>query len=230
MAYGQIQTFTATPQPGTSNEPFPVGNLPPFVPVTFTVTCDIAAQIAALTTALETSSNLIIGTEGLAGSLTACLNGVAAQTSNIGAIADTIKGLTKVITALEISVTNYTTSLTINNSMLAQKASTMIQANNFQTAVDAEKPTLPSVLEQMKVNLAAEQRMTGIASAIGFIEHQVITIGQSTATMITETETYKDIATWFKRQKDAFLTFITPSAKSLSNTSSASTGAPPTQG
>jgi hypothetical protein len=49
MAYGQTQVFVASPQPGTSNQPYPVGNLPAFVPVTVTVTDTYGAAIAAQT-------------------------------------------------------------------------------------------------------------------------------------------------------------------------------------
>jgi hypothetical protein len=206
-------------------------------PGTATVTDDAAAEIIALTKSLEAQNLLLIGTPSKPGSLYSIMNGLATITSNLGAVADVSKGLSKALSDLDVALSVMASAQSVQNSLTAALVANQIQTNNFQVAAtkealartDQPEPVVPTVKEQLIQGAKDSITLTTAAATEGAIIQQVQTTAVHTAGMISETEIYKDIATWLKRQKDAFLTFVTPSAKSLANTQAAETGTPPSQ-
>jgi hypothetical protein len=209
MAFGQGTKIIAFPQPGTSNTPFPVGNLPPFVPVVTTITDTHTAAIIVQTEKLIANFNSehFKLQAKIAIDLAATLNQL---NISIAKLSDVYEGQLKAISDLETMTTVKTSSTIKSNVLAATGITNQIKTNNFGTVINKEKPIVPSSEQQFKESVAEAAAMitsnTVLSALVTFGTNSI----ERTASLIAGTETYKGISAWLTKQKDVILSAILP--------------------
>jgi len=207
MAYGQIQTFVWNPPPGWTGQPFPE---------TFTVTTDIAAQIAKASTAIVGQINantlLICGGPGKPNSLWAINNTIANCTDFTAGITVRAKMLTKACQDLQVAVIAYTSAIQYTNQLLAMKTATTVKTNEFTLALSDEKPTVPSTFIQQRNAISEGTLHSGIAKVEGAITGSINSVITGAGSAIADTSIYKTIASWFSNAVDVIEKAILPSS------------------
>ena len=210
MAFGQIQSLTAPPQPGTSNLPYPVGKAPAFVPVTLVVTDTYGIMVLAHTSAIIS----LLGTAETPGTVLSIL---AEINSNLARIADNRKALASALDNLNIAIGTKTTALTMNTSVLASMCANQVVSNNLYKATSGETPVLPSLEIQIKTAVADGITLSSQAKVAGFITGKLNGMLSTVSLWITGTDTYQTVASWATKISNYVLLFFPPSAESLAS-------------
>jgi hypothetical protein len=215
MAYGQKQVFVASPQPGTSNQPYPIGPLPPFVPVQVTVTNDYAARIEAealVLSSLIASLMLQLGNGVTPLTIAGVLSGV---NDSLASMADRKKEIAKFLSDLNIATGSVATAKSTHGAILSIATANQIETNNFYQAVAPDKPVMKPLDEQfitaIKNGNLIESVSKASATTIGFINDSVAQVG----TWITGSSAYKTVAKWISDSIDTIGTQISLSAQSI---------------
>jgi len=215
MAYGQKQVFVASPQPGTSNQPYSIGPLPPFVPVQVTVTNDYAARIEAeslVLTALIASLMLQLGNGVTPLTIAGVLSGV---NDSLASMADRKKEIAKFLSDLNIATGSVATAKSTHGAILSIATANQIETNNFYQAAAPDKPVMKPLDEQFTTainnGMLIESVSKASAMTIGFINDSVAQVG----TWITGSSAYKTVAKWISDSIDTIGTQISLSAQSL---------------
>ena len=174
MAYGQKQTFVATPQPGTSNLPYatstPKGGVsgkfggttvyPPFVPVVIEVEDMYAEAIQfkilddnlLIKTAFLGIMGSFPGFEGPAkpGTLASIDNKLGLIAKLLGDWAQQVKTQSEQINDTAIAKSSMVSLNTEKNIIQSAEVSDQISTNNYYKIANGETPTLPSWKEIIK--------------------------------------------------------------------------------
>jgi hypothetical protein len=215
MAYGQNQVFVASPQPGTSNQPFPVGKLPPFVPVTATVTNDYAAKIEAEALVLSALIASLMGQLG-AGVTPLTIAGVLSGVNDsLANMADRKKEMVKILGDINISTGGVATAKSAHTAVTSIKVANQIATNNFYQAATPDKPVMKTLDEQLETSIKNGISMEALSKAsgavLGFVNDSVATVG----TWITGSETYRSVVKWISDSVDTIGAQISSSASSI---------------
>jgi len=205
MAYGQIQVFVASPQPGTSNLPYPVGPLPAFVPVTVTVTDTYGAAIAAQTVVQVAALKKVYDT------LSQINNSLQALIPNYESVPGNLD-------KSSVPLLSWAGAEGFSTIMDAARASNQIKKNNFDKAVlgEANAPIMPDTFTQIREGIVESNIMKATVRAEVKAVEIVNTATVSVQNWILDTDTYTTFSTWFSDAKDRFLKlFLPPSAGAL---------------
>lgn len=203
MAYGQIQNIVATPQPGTTNTPFPAGPVPAFVPVTTTVTDTYGAAIIA-----QTAQQLIIY-EKVYATLAQINNSIQAMIPQYESVPDNID-------KAALPLLSWAGASGFNSVMDAARTSNQIKKNNFDIAVSPETPEMPPMLDQMRESIVEANIMKATVRAETKVVEIVNGFTTSLQNWIIGTDTYTTFTTWLDdAKKRVFQLFLPPSAGSL---------------
>jgi hypothetical protein len=214
---GGTYVSIANPQPGTSNQPYPVGILPPFVPVVTTIESDHAALIIA--------QSLVV--DAILVKIHACLVEVNKS------LRETKKFQTSIppaVDALSPVVLSVTAGRTVQTAIRSATVSNQIKTNNFAVAVKkqaGDNPELPSTIDQLTVSIVEATELTAasrITTAIGDFGNYVTS---SITTYITGTDAYKTVVDYLKKAKDQLLGLIfPPTATDVKSSTQAVAGVP----
>lgn len=215
MAYGQKQVFVASPQPGTSNQPYPVGNLPAFVPVTITVTDTYGAAVIA-----QTAQQLLVY-EAIWATLSQVNNTLQAVIPNYESVPGNLEK-----TALPLL--SWSGAVAFNSIMDAARASNQIKKNNFDKAVmGANAPQMPETYVQLKESILEAKIMQATVRAEVKVIEIVNSATVSVQNWILDTDTYTTFSKWFEDAKDRFFKlFLPPSAGALESSAKLIAGDP----
>ena len=218
MANGTKQLFIASPQPGTTNLPYPIGPVPAFIPVGFTCTDTNAAAMLTKTTGLvaqlaELQIELVF--------IDADLFAIVAQT---GRMADQAQAMSTALSATKIAVLSQAAAQSRANVITAMQVSNQVQTNNYFVAASKETPVMPPVAAQIKDTIVAGGQMRS-ALAITSATQGYISTGMSTVSnWIKDTGPYKTAVKWLEDASDSILKLLPTSVQSLFTSSSAATG------
>lgn len=203
MAYGQKQVFVASPQPGTSNQPYPVGKLPPFVPVTVTVIDTYAAAVIA-----QTAQQLIVYEK-----IWATLSQI---NNTIQAIAPNYESVPGNLDKAALPLLSWAGAVGHNSIIDAARASNQIKKNNFDQAVSPEKPIPVNTYDQLLEVIRDANTMQVTVRAVVTSVEIVNTATVGVQNWILGTDTYNTFSKWFSDAKDRFFKlFLPPSAGAL---------------
>jgi len=191
-------TIVAFPQPGTSNQPYPVGNLPPFVPVNTTIIDTDAAAIIAKTAALELT-------------LLSVDSDLFSLNSNLAKYLEQQQAITKLIGEIDIAIQGYAAAISYQTTVVASAASNQIQTNNFNNAITKDEsvkmPSLPEQYTQtIQDAILIKEAANGAAIVTNFATEQA---GKAIG-WITGTETYKNTQGWLGRQIERIKASVFP--------------------
>lgn len=203
MAYGQKQVFVASPQPGTTNTPFPAGPIPAFVPVTVTVTDTYGAAIAA-----QTAMQLVMY-EKVWATLSQINNTLQTIIPNYESVPGNID-------KAAVPLLSWAGAEGFNGIMDAARTANQIKKNNFDMQVSSEKPIMPPSYDQLKESIIEANVMRATARAETKVVEIINGFTTSVQNWILDTDTYTTFSTWFDDAKDRFLKlFLPPSAGAL---------------
>lgn len=216
MAVGQKRiVVVVSPQPGTSNQPYSIGPLPPFSPVTFIIGDDSAARImaeSAMLTALIASLMGQVGTGVTPLTIAGVLSGV---NDSLASMADRKKEIAKFLSDLNIATGSVATSKSTHGAILTIAAANQIQTNNFYQAAMPDKPVMKPLDEQFIVTIKngnlVESAAKASAMTIGFVNDSVAQVGS----WITGSEIYRSVAKWISDSIDTIGAQISLSAQSI---------------
>jgi hypothetical protein len=208
MAFGQKTTIVAFPQPGTSNRPFPVGNLPPFVPVITTITDThtpaILDQTAKLTAALTKENAALIAELVF---IDAALNQI---NNNISELVD-------ITTAQINAVSDLETALAVKAAIESEKlalataaATNQIKTNNFGRAINKENPVVPPLDDQLREVINDGVNLNIISNVNNAVTSSINNTVTATGNLIAGTETVKGISAWLSSLKNSIIGAIFP--------------------
>lgn len=228
MAFGTKQFATAAPQLGTSNLPYPTGNLPPFVPVQFNVVDSygpsiLASQNVTISALAATISNLT-GAPGIPGTLWAVDADLAAINKTLSKIADNKKTLADTLINLNVAVNAMVVAKNNETANIKVTAINTIKSNNFYMAASTEQPIMPPLEEQIKEALKDATSFTTGATALGFINDTINSAIFQVSTYITGTEIYKTISNKLEEFKKSIFSIFAPSVASIKESLQTSTG------
>ena len=197
---GGTYVSIATPQPGTTNTPFPAGPIPPFVPVVTTIESDHAALIVA--------QSLLVN---------AILIKIHANLVEINKAIREIdayqKGMPESVANLSPNIMLWSVNKNIQSVVTAASASNQIKTNNFSVAIkkqSGDNPTLPPEINQLTTEMASTQLFTSTSQATEAIATYASSGASSIATFITNTATYKTVLQYFETIKKRLLNLIFP--------------------
>ena len=212
MSLRQIN-IVATPQPGTTNTPFPAGPVPAFVPVTTTIVDTDAAAIVAQTTAFATE-------------LVFMSSDLFYVRSNLESYVEQQKAINKAISDIDVAIQGLMAATSYRTAIVAAEASNQIQTNNFDNAVsNTSSLQMPSIPTQFKEEITGAGIIRAAANTQGTITNFATEQAGRTVSWIAGTETYKDTSGWIKRQIDALKNFIfPPTPKAVAQSGKALTG------
>ena len=197
---GGTYVSIATPQPGTSNQPYPVGKLPPFVPVVTTIESDHAAII--LKQSLLVDAVLI--------KIHACLvevNKSLRETKNFQT------SIPPAVDSLTPAILSITAGKTVQTAIKAADAANQIKTNNFKVAIKkqaGDNPEMPTTDIQLTDGVVDAIQMTSATRIATAISNYGNSVTSSIANAITGTETYKTVVNYLKKAKDQLLGLIFP--------------------
>jgi hypothetical protein len=190
----------ATPQPGTTNTPFPAGPIPPFVPVVTTIESDHAALIIA--------QSLLV--DAILTKIHATLVEINKAIREIDAYQ---KGMPESVANLAPDFSHWAVKKNIQSVITAASAANQIQTNNFSVSIkkqSGDNPTLPSKINQLTTEMASTQLFTSTVQATEAIATYASSGASSIATFITNTATYKTVLQYFETVKKRLLNLIFP--------------------
>jgi hypothetical protein len=193
-------TLIADPQPGTTNAPAPLGPIPAFAPVNATIVDDTAAAIALQTTAL--TAELVF--------IDAVINQI---NNNISEQVKMQESISKSLSALEIAFLSLTAVQSQKNVIQSMQTASVVQKGAFDKAVSKEDPVLPTQTEQLEEGVKTSFILNSATAARGLISTFVTAQSLTIVSLITGTETYKNVKSWLSKTLD----FIKQSAVSLYN-------------
>lgn len=197
---GGTYVSIATPQPGTSNQPYPVGKLPPFVPVVTTIESDHAAII--LKQSLLVDAVLV--------KIHACLvevNKSLRETKNFQT------SIPPAVDSLTPAILSITAGKTVQTAIKAADAANQIKTNNFKVAIKkqaGDNPEMPTTDIQLTDGVVDAIQMTSATRIATAISNYGNSVTSSIANAITGTETYKTVVNYLKKAKDQLLGLIFP--------------------
>ena len=197
---GGTYVSIATPQPGTTNTPFPAGPVPPFVPVVTTIESDHAALIVA--------QSLLV--DAILIKIHANLVEINKAIREIDAYQ---KGMPESVANLSPNVMLWSVNKNIQSVVTAASASNQIKTNNFSVAIkkqSGDNPTLPPEINQLTTEMASTQLFTSTSQATEAIATYASSGASSIATFITNTATYKTVLQYFETIKKRLLNLIFP--------------------
>lgn len=216
MAYGQKQVFVASPQPGTTNTPFPAGPVPAFVPVTVTVTDTYGAAIAA-----QTAAQLIVY-QRIYATLSQINNSLQAMIPNYESVPGNID-------KLSLPLLSWSGATGLHSIMDGARASNQIKKNNFDVAVLGKDnaPEMPTTVIQMKESIVEANLIKSVArttvAAVEIVNNATVSVQN----WILDTDTYTTFSKWFADAKDRFFKlFLPPSAGALESSAKLIAGDP----
>lgn len=219
---GKKTIFVADPQPGTSNQPFPVGNLPPFVPVEITSVDEHPLAIYGQTNTMLARNEII-------------MMGMIQLTNAMNSIADRIQGELKMTTEINIALSGLATSLGMIQTSMAAKSSSNIKTNDVYNGKFND--TLPYKEEISKINSQLPPIEQQIAESIA--DGQIISeiaVKQVTVTQFIQgavdglTNWFKDTTVYTSAKKfvsdifESIISIIPDSWRGVSNNSKAISG------
>jgi hypothetical protein len=223
MAFGQKITVIAFPQPGTSNTPFPVGNLPPFVPVVTTITDThtpaILDRTAKLTAALTKENSALIAELIF---IDAALNQI---NNNISELVD-------LTTAQINAVSNLETALAVKTAIESEKlvlastaATNQIKNNNYGRAINKENPVVPPLDDQLREVINDGINLNIVSNVSGALTSSINNTVTATGNLIAGTETIKGISAWLSSLKNSITgALFPPSPRQVVSNSAAIAG------
>jgi predicted PurR-regulated permease PerM len=197
---GGTYVSIATPQPGTTNTPFPAGPIPPFVPVVTTIESDHAALIVA--------QSLLV--DAILIKIHANLVEINKAIREIDAYQ---KGMPESVANLSPNVMLWSVNKNIQSVVTAASASNQIKTNNFSVAIkkqSGDNPKLPPEINQLTSEMASTQLFTSTSQATEAIATYASSGASSIATFITSTATYKTVLQYFETIKKRLLNLIYP--------------------
>jgi hypothetical protein len=193
-------TIIASSQPGTTNGPSPAGPIPAFTPVNATIVDDSAAAIIAQTTAL--TAELVF--------IDAVINQI---NNNISKQVTIQESISKSLSDLEVAFLSLNAVQSQKNVIQSMQTASVVQKGTFDKAVSKEDPVLPTQTEQLEEGVRTSFILNSAATAQGLISTFITVQSQTIISLITGTETYKNIKSWLSKTLD----FIKQSAVSLYN-------------
>jgi hypothetical protein len=215
MAYGQNQVFIASPQPGTSNQPYPVGRSPAFVPVNATVTNDYAANIEAeslVLSALIASLMTQLGNGVTPMTIAGVLSGV---NDSLTRMADTKIAMAKALANLSIAVAANSVAISAHTSTTSTLGGSDLEKNNFYKATSPDTPVMPTVTEQLKVSVTNGGLLQTAGRAANIASSFIISSISKVGSWITGSKPYQSVVNWLSDTVDIISATITSSARSL---------------
>jgi hypothetical protein len=223
MAFGQNTRIVAFPQPGTSNQPFPVGNLPAYVPVSTTITDThtpaIINQTTKLSLALEQESFFI---QAELAFISAALNQL---NNNIARLADVTTAQISAVSNLEVVLGVKTVTEISKTSLAVTAATNQIKTNNFGRAITQEKPKLDTFEQQLRDSVKDAINLNTISALNSGVTSTINTTISATTGVIAKTETFKGLSSWFNSVKNTILSALfPPSAAQLASNAAAVAG------
>jgi len=198
MANGQNQRFIANPQPGTSNQPYPVGNLPPFVPVKCTLT-DQMAEAILLRQQLLTFYNE-----------TKLLTALSQLNNTVDRVSSTNGDIAKKYSEVLPGILSLASAITQKNAIMSAKIASDVRVNNFYQASFPGSVQQPNISEQTETAIKEGLAMRSAARTAGIIEDQINSLTGSVLVWIRNTEIYKSVTDWLKKIKDSIFQIILP--------------------
>jgi hypothetical protein len=237
MAYGQKQTFVATPQPGTSNLPYatsvPKGGLsgkfggttvyPPFVPVVVEVEDFYAEAIqfqildtnAAIKLALLEIMGSFPGFEGPAepGTLASISNKLNLISLQLEEISDILDTLTRLMNQYKINMNSMVSINTEKNILQSAKVSDQIYTNHFYKIANGETPVLPSFKELLKETLKKIKDFNVLVETEGLIKSGTVKLTGLVKVQMTEFDATFGITEYFKQKAQVLKAAILPSTR-----------------
>jgi hypothetical protein len=213
MAAGTLEQVTviADPQAGTSNQPFPVGNLPPYVPVTTTIVDTSAASITAQTTALTLQLKLLHGA-------------LVQVNNNLAKMADESKVKTKSINDFNIGILGWASTKSNQSVTIAAAAAATAKSNNFYRAASDAAPVMPSVDNQLKESITDAINLNVAATAQGAITSIITRQLIGIQNWITGTEVYKTVSGFIKAKLTTITSSISASVNRITSNVKAALG------
>jgi hypothetical protein len=215
MAYGQNQVFIASPQPGTSNQPYPVGRSPAFVPVNATVTNDYAANIEAeslVLSALIASLMTQLGNGVTPMTIAGVLSGV---NDSLTRMADTKIAMAKALANLSIAVAANSVATSAQTLTISTLGGSDLEKNNFYKATSPDTPVMPTVTEQLKVSVTNGGLLQTAGRAANIASSFIISSISKVGSWITGSKPYQSVVNWLSDTVDTIGATITSSARSL---------------
>jgi hypothetical protein len=186
----------------------------------------VAAQTAALTSAMALQTAQLVRIQGT-------LAGLVAAT---GALADCAQASSKAISDLNSAVGGMTTAMHDSAATQQIAAASQVKKNEFDMAVTKqglakngeEEPPQPTLKEQIKSAVKDGLEMHSATKASGFITKKIEDAITDIKSWITSSELYQDVTAWLKKQKDAVLAaFSSKSPSTVARNAAASAGVPP---
>lgn len=209
---------------------------PPGGSGTLTIADTTAAAIIAQTSALTTEFGLAAARhEALMLELERTRITLADLAVPLNAIKENTEGASKAVSDLNSAMGSVKVAIADAAGTQELMAASVIQANNFQTAVtkqgltDAGKtiPTMPPVLEQIKTSLKEGFMIHQQAVAGNYLNLKLTDTMKSIGTWITEMTIYQEVTAWLKKQKDRLLSvFSIKKPSSVVNNAAAMAGTP----
>lgn len=218
MANGLKQLFIASPQPGTTNLPYPIGPVPAFIPVNFTCTDTNAAAFLEQTAELETE--LIL----LKTSLFFIDSDLFAIVKQTGRIADQLQVLSNTLSATVIALYGKASTQCQSNSLLAMKVSNQVQTNNFFLAANKDKPVMKPSTTQLKDVMVQGAELKSALFAASASQDFLFSGISKISNWIKDTGPYKTAVKWLENAVDRIVSLLPPSIRSIFTSSSAAAG------
>jgi cell division protein FtsL len=189
-------------------------------PGTTTIVNDAAAAITAQTAAL-TAELVFIDSD------------LFQINVNVAKLVDQAKVSAKALSDLQVSIAGLSAATSNAAVIQAAAASNQIQTNNFQVAATKATleatgqpvPAMPPIVDQMKTVVTDSMVLNAAATAEGAITNFIQTQAAAAQTWLVGTEVYKDVASWFKKQKDILVAAVfPPSADTAESAAKAASG------
>lgn len=218
MPNGLNQLFVASPQPGTTNTPFPAGPVPAFFPVQITCTDTNAAAFVSETAALvaqlaELQIELIF--------VDADLFAIVGET---GRMADQAQAMSTALSATVIAVSSQAAAQSRANVLQAMQISNQMQTNNFFMAASNETPVMDPVPIQLKNSIIEGAEVRSALKITAATQDYISTSMSTVSNWIKDTALYKTAAKWLEDASNSILQLLPSSVKSLFTSSSAAAG------
>lgn len=209
MSLGSLNVIIASPQPGTTNTPIPAPPVPAFIPVVVNIT-----ESPDLAIAEHGPKVALAYTKGYATVVVplAQVFGVLAQIN--GNLADLLteeKLKTKKLQDLSVAISGMGSAKSRDGLLQASLSASVIQNNNFQTAIAKQKEgpvEVPSAKDQLKEGVVLANTLTSAASGTATL---VTFIGDGISdavTWVASSKVFKEVKGFVSKQIDTVLGFV----------------------
>lgn len=219
MAFGQNTRIVAFPQPGTSNQPFPVGNLPPFVPVVTTITDThteaIIDKTTKLTLLLEQQNFILLAELAF---ISAALNQL---NNNLSRLNDISIAQIDAVSNLETAILVKTSVDLSATALTATKLTNQIKNNNLGMAINNESPEVTSLNSQLEENVRDSIKLNTIALTSSTVTSFINSTVDNAFNLISGTSVYKSISSWLSSARNAIVGAIIPSSLNTASSNAA---------